>query len=81
MTGTRPATWSTTNLTTELSSSSVIVALSPVVPSVRIASVPFSTWNSSRRSSWSKLTEPSSLNGVTRATIDPSSLRTSMLSP
>ena len=50
MTGMRPATWSTTNLATAMSSASVIVEDSPVVPSTRMASVPFCRWKSTRPS-------------------------------
>ena len=45
MTGTRPATCLTTAATTELSSSSVIVALSPVVPRVRMRRCRFAGGN------------------------------------
>ena len=72
MTGTRPATRSTTKAQTASSSSSVMVELSPVVPSVRIASVPFARWKSTRLPSASKSTLPSSSKGVTSATIEPS---------
>lgn len=51
MTGTRPATRSTTKRATSSSSSCVIVELSPVVPSGSSASVPASSWKSTRRPS------------------------------
>ena len=44
---------------------------SPVVPSTRMASVPFSRWKSIRRPSASKSTLPSLANGVTNATMEP----------
>ena len=78
MTGTRSATRSTTKAQTASSSSSVIVELSPVVPRVRMPSVPWARWKSTRRPSASKSTDPSASNGVMSATIDPSRLRMSM---
>ena len=71
ITGTRPATRSTTNLHTSSSSSCDMVDDSPVVPSVSRASVPFARWKSTRRPSASKSTLPSSANGVTSATMEP----------
>ena len=67
-----------TNFATSKSSRSVMVELSPVVPSTRMASVPFSRWKLTRRSSASQSTDLSSLKGVTRATIDPVRLVMSM---
>ena len=71
ITGTRPATRSTTNLHTSSSSSCDMVDDSPVVPNVSRASVPFSKWKSTRRPSAPKSTLPSSANGVTSATMEP----------
>ena len=50
ITGIRPATFCTQNRITSRCSSSSSVGASPVVPTEMIASVPFVTWSSSRRS-------------------------------
>ena len=78
ITGMRPATRSTTQRMTSSSSSCVMVELSPVVPSARIASVPASRWKSTSRSSASKSTAPVLSKGVTSATIEPVRLRMSI---
>ena len=71
MRGIRPLHTSTLRFTISKSSSAVKVGDSLVVPRTRIASVPFSIWNSSSSSSLSRLMLPSSLKGVISATIDP----------
>ena len=76
MMGIAPFTRLTTCWATATSSASVIVELSPVVPSTRMPSVLLARWKSTRRSSASKSTSPLALKGVTRATMEPVRLRT-----
>ena len=80
MTGTRPAAASMTTPRTASSSSWVMVELSPVVPRVRMASVPLATCHSTSSRSFSKFTEPSAWKGVMRATMEPFRLRMSIVS-
>lgn len=71
ITGTRPSTTRMVCSTTAASSSWLIVEYSPVVPRVRMPSVPAAICRSSSSVSISKLTLPSWQNGVTMATMEP----------
>ena len=71
MTGTRPPTTLMVWATTAASSSWDMVEYSPVVPRVKIPSVPAAIWRSSSWVKTSKFTEPSSWKGVTMATMEP----------
>ena len=71
ITGTRPPTTLMVWATTAASSSWVMVEYSPVVPRVRMASVPAVICRSSSCVNASKFTLPSWWNGVTMATMDP----------
>ena len=71
MTGTRPFTTLTVWATTEASSSWLMVGYSPVVPRVRMPSVPAAICRSKRPVSTSKLTLPSWRKGVIMATMEP----------
>ena len=78
MTGTRPAAEATTQRRVSSSSSWVMVELSPVVPRVKMASVPLAMCHSTSSRSFSKFTEPSAWKGVTRATMEPLRCRMSI---
>ncbi len=71
ITGTRPSTTRMVCSTTAASSSWLMVEYSPVVPRVRMPSVPAAICRSSSSVSTSKLTLPSPWNGVIMATMDP----------